>query len=169
MISCRSNIIASGPQLTTPMCLSQPGKLGIQLTRRDTLDHIHHLRWCITGWTTHKQMHIVRLHCQGFDFPLVSRTNLVDQFLQPLGHITNKHPATISRNPNKVICQPIDCMCSSPGLHRDGDYSIARSSSTLCGPYPGHTSQCQRTAVPTHGGPAFLPAASGGVSSRRIS
>jgi hypothetical protein len=79
----------------------------------------------------------------------------VDQFLQPLGHITNKHPATISRNPNKVVRQPIDCMCTSSGLHRDGDYSIARSSSTLCGPYTGHT--CQRTAVPTHGGRLSSP------------
>jgi hypothetical protein len=108
MITRRSNIIASGPQLATPVCLTQPGKPSIQLTRCDTLDHIHHLRWRITGWTTNKQMHMVRLRCQGFDFPVVCRTNLADQSLQSLGHIADKHPAMVSRNPNKVVCQPID-------------------------------------------------------------
>ena len=168
MISCRSNIIACGPQLAAPVCLAQPGKFGIQLTRCDTLDHIHHLCWRITGWTTDKQMHMVRLHCQGFDFPIVSRTDLADQSLQPLAHIPDKHLASVSRNPNKVVCQSIDCMCTSSGLHRDGDYSMVNSRRPLCGLHAaGRT--CQRTAVPTHGGPAFLPAASDGVSSRRTS
>jgi hypothetical protein len=168
VISHRSNIVASSPQLATPVRLAQPGEFGIQLTCRDTFDHIHHLRWRISGWTTNKQMHMIRLHCQRFDFPVISPTNLTHQFLQPLGHITHKHPTTVSRNPNKVVCQSIDCMSSSSGFHRDGDYSMAHS----CSPLPGlHVAGriCQRTTTPAHGGPAFLPTASGGVSSRRIS
>lgn len=168
MIPRRANIVASSPQLATPVCLAQPGEFGIQLACCDTFDHIHHLRWRITGWTTDKQMHMIRLHCQRFDFPVISCTNLADQFLQPLGHITHKYPATVSRNPNKVVCQPVDCMCTSSGLHRDGDYSIAHSRSPL---FRLHIASrtCQRTAIPAHGEPAFLPTASGGVSSRRIS
>ena len=168
MISRRSNVIASSPQLATPVRLTQSRELGIQLTRCDAFDHIHHLRWCITRRTTDEQMHMVRLHGQGFDFPIVCHTNLADQFLQPLAYITSKHLAAVSGNPNKVICQPIDCMCSSSGLHRDGDYSIAHSCRPPCELHIA-SRICQRTTIPTHGGPAFLPAASGGVSSRRIS
>jgi hypothetical protein len=64
-----------------------------------------------------------------------------------------------------VIRQSINRVRAPSSFH-DGDYSMARSRGPLRGPQvTGRT--IRRTAMPAFGGPAFLPAASGGVSSRR--
>jgi hypothetical protein len=61
-----------------------------------------------------------------------------------------------------VVGQSIDRVSSSPCLH-GGHYSITRSH------HPNVAYHYrQRTAVLACGGPAFLPAASDGVSGRRI-
>ena len=167
MFTRRSNIVASGPQFAPPVCSTQAGKLGIQLTRRNALDHIHHLRRRIAWWATDEQVHMVCLHGQGFYFPIPRHAYLTDQLLQPQSYITSQHLAAVARNPNEVMCQSVNRMCA-PSCFHDGDYSIARSCGPLCRlHFAGRANQ--RTALPVCGGPAFLPAASDGVSGRRIS
>jgi hypothetical protein len=65
-----------------------------------------------------------------------------------------------------VILQSIDRVCTTPCLH-DDDYRMTRLRGPLHGPHIADRLD-QRTDVPAFGRPAFLPAASGGVSSRRI-
>jgi len=168
VITRRSNIVPSGPQTSTPVRSTQARELSIQLPRCNALDHIHHLRWCITWRTADKQMHMVRSHCQRFYFPIPSRANLANQLFQPLRYIPSQHLAAVPGNPHEVICQSVDCMGTSSGLHHDPDYSMARSRGPHCGPHVAGR-PIQRTKAPAFGGPAFLPAASGGVSSRRFS
>jgi hypothetical protein len=168
VIASRPNIVAIRPQLATPVRPTQARKLGVQLPRRDALDHVHHLRWCITRWATDKQVHVVYSHRQCFYLPIPRRANLTDQLLQPSRHIPVEYLAPIAGYPDKVVCQSVDRMRTTPGFLHAGDYSMARSCGPLRGPHvAGRTKQ--RTAVPAFGGPAFLPAASGGVSSRRFS
>ena len=81
-------------------------------------------------------------------------------------NIPIQDPTAIARNPDKVIGQSIDCMGATSCLH-GADYIMTRARGPLRGPHSaGHAS---RSLFPPCGGPAFLPAASGGVSSRRIS
>jgi hypothetical protein len=75
---------------------------------------------------------------------------------------------SVAWNPDKVICQSINRVCTTSRFHHESNYSMVRSRGPLHGPHvAGHT--IQRTAVSAFGGPAFLPAASGGVSNRRFS
>ena len=166
MLSSRSNIIPISPQLTSPVRSAQSGKLRVQFSRCDTLHHIHHLCWRISRRTTDEQMHVIRLYGQCFNLPTPCRANLLDQLLQPQPHIARQHPAAIAGYPDKVIRQSVNRMGASSSLHI-GHYSMGRSRGPLCGPH-GARRTSQRTAVPAKGGPAFLPAASGGVSSRRF-
>jgi hypothetical protein len=168
VITSRTDIVAISPQFASPMRPTQPGKLSIQLPRCDTLHYVHHLRRCITRRTTDKQVHMVHSHCQRLHLPVSRCANLTDQFLQPLRYISNKHLAPVARYPDKVVCQSVDRMGTTSGSLHVGDYSIARLRGPFHGPHvAGRTKQ--RTAVPAFGGPAFLPAASGGVSSRSFS
>ena len=168
VIASRSNIVAIGPQLAAPMRPTQPRKLSIQFPRRDALHYVHHFRRCITGRTTDKQVYVVYSHSQRFYLPIPRRANLTNQFLQPSPHIPGEYLAPIAGYPDKMVCQSVDRMCTTSGFLHAGDYSMARSRGPLRGPHvAGRTKQ--RMAVPAFGGPAFLPAASGGVSSRRIS
>jgi hypothetical protein len=168
VIASRTHIVAIGPQFAAPMRSTQPRKLGIQLPRRDALQCIHHLRRCITGRTTDKQVYVIYSHCQRFYLPVPRRANLTDQFLQPSRYIPCEYLAPIAGYPDKMVCQSVDRMCTTSGLLHSGDYSIARSRGPLRGSHvAGRTKQ--RTVAPAFGGPAFLPAASDGVSSRRIS
>jgi hypothetical protein len=163
MITCRPYIVASSPQLAAPMRPTQAGKLSVQLPCRNTLQDIHHLRRRISRRTTNKQVHMIRPHRQCFHFPVPRCANLADQFLQPLCYVPRQYLAAVPWNPDEVVGQSIDCVSSSPCFH-GSDYSITRSRhpNVAC-------SHRQRTAVLACRGPAFLPAASGGVSGRRIS
>jgi hypothetical protein len=167
VITCRPNVVAIGPQLATPVRPTQPWVLSIQLPRCDTLDHVHHLCRRISRRTTDQQVHVVRLHCQRFYFPIVACTYLADQPLQPLGYISSQYLAPVARYPHKVIRQSVNRMCTASGFHHNGDYSIARSSGPLRERHIADRAS-QPAALLTCLGPAFLPAASGGVSSRRI-
>ncbi len=190
MLASRAHIITIRPQLTAPMRAAQVGKCGIQFSCGETLDDIHHFGWGIPRWTTHKQMHVVSLNGQRFHLPFPTRADLLDQLLQSPSHIARKHSSTIPRNPDKVIGQSIDRMCTTSCFH-DSDYSTTRLCGPLRGPHIADFLSIERhfyarwrgplrgpyvadrslkcTAVPAFGGPAFLPAASGGVSSRRLS
>ena len=168
VIASRSNIVTISPQLAAPMRPTQLRKLSIQLPRRDTLHDVHHFCRCITRWATDKQVYVVYSHRQRFYLPVPRCANLTDQFLQPSRHIPGEYLTPIAGNPDKMVCQSVDCMCTTPSFLHAGDYSMARSRGPLRGSHAAsHTKQ--RMAVPAFGGPAFLPAASGGVSSRRSS
>jgi len=168
VITSRTDIVAIGPQFAAPMRPTQPWELSIQLPRCDTLHNVHHLRRCITRRTTDKQVHVVHSHCQRLHLPVSRRANLADQLLQPLRYISNKYPAPVARYPHKVVCQSVDRMGTTSSSLHVGDYSMARLRGPFHRPHVAGRLQ-QRTAVPAFGGPAFLPAASGGVSSRRFS
>jgi len=162
MVTCRPYVVASSPQLATPMRLAQAWKLSVQLPRCNTLQHIHHLCGRIPRRTTDKQVYMIRPHRQCLHFPVPRCTNLADQFLQPPRHIPRQYLATVPRNPNKVVGQSIDRVCSPPRFH--GTYY-----STTLSHHPNVAYlDRQGTAVLACGKPAFLPAASGGVSGRRI-
>jgi hypothetical protein len=167
MFSSRTHVVAIRPQFPTPVRPSQPRILGIQFPRRDAFDHPHHLGWGISRWATDKQMHMVSLHCQCFHLPIPRPTYLPYQLIQLLGHITLQHFAPVARDPDKVIRQSINRMCTSPCLH-DGGYSTNRLRGPLCGPHVACRSQW-RDNTPACGGPVFLPGASAGVSNRRLS
>jgi hypothetical protein len=66
-----------------------------------------------------------------------------------------------------VVCQSIDRMCATSCLHML-DYSITRLRAPLHRAHIANRGD-YRTAAPAFGGPAFLPTASGGVSSRNLS
>jgi len=168
VITCRTNIVAISPQLAAPVRPTQARELRVQLSCCQALDHVHHLRRRIAWRTTDKQMHVVLSYCQCLYLPISRRADLTYQLLQPPSNVPGEHCATVAGYPDKVICQPIDCMCASSGFHHDGDYSMARSRGPLRGPHIASRAT-QKTAAPAFGGPAFLPAASGGVSSRRFS
>jgi len=162
MVTCRPYTVASSPQLPAPMRPAQAWKLSVQLPRCDTLQHIHHLRRRIPRRTTDKQVYMIRPHRQCLHFPVPRCANLTDHFLQPPRHIPRQHLAAVPRNPNKVVGQPIDRVCSTPCFH-GSHYSTTRSH------HPDVAYHYrQRAAVLACGGPAFLPAASSGVSGRRI-
>ena len=166
MLACRTNIVAISPQLATPVRAPQTRKLRIQLSRSDTLDHVHHSCRSVARRTTDKQVHMVFLNRQCFDLPIPRRTDLANQFLQPSCDIANQDPTTVARNPDKVIGQPVYCMSATTCLH-SADYSISAPRGPLRGPHVARRYR-RRASVSAFGGPAFLPAASGGVSSRRI-
>jgi len=167
MFTCRSHIVSISPQLTTPVCLIQLRKLSIQLTCSVTLYHIHNSRRGITRRTTDKQMHMVLLYSQCLHLPIPRSTNFSYQLLQPLGYVSCQYLTTIAWNPDVVICQPVDRMSTSPRFH-NCLYSITRSHSLQYGSlFVGCPNQ--QGALPAFGRPAFLPAASGGVSSRSLS
>ena len=168
VIASRSNIVAIGPQLAAPMRPTQLRKLGIQLPRCDTLHYVHHFRRCVIRRTTDKQVHVIYPHRQRFYLPAPRRANLTDQFLQPSRYIPSEYLAPITGYPDKMVCQSVNRMCTTSGFLHAGDYSMARSRGPLRGSHVAGRAK-QRTAVPAFGGPAFLPAASGGVSSRRFS
>ncbi len=117
MVTCRPYVVASSPQLAAPMRPAQAWKLSVQLPRCDTLQHIHHLCGHIPRRTTDKQVYMIRPHRQCLHFPVPRCTNLADQFLQPPRHIPRQYLAAVPRNPNKVVGQPIDRVCSPPCFH----------------------------------------------------
>ena len=166
MLACRANIVASSPQLASPVHALQARIFGVQLTRGDAFDHIHHLCGRISGRTTDKQVYVVFLYRQRLDLPVARRTDLTNQFLQPSCDIANQHLTTVARNPDKVIGQPVYRMCAttcfhSAQLYHDPLHAVhyaARTSLDIIAREP---------RFPPCGGPAFLPAASDGVSSRR--
>jgi hypothetical protein len=162
MIACRPYIIASCPQLAAPVRSTQAWELSVQLPRRNALQHIHHLRGRISRRTTDEQVYVIQPHRQYFHFPVPRCANLADQFLQPLRYISRQHLAAIPWYPDEVVGQSVDCVSSSPCFH-GSHYSITRSHHPNVA-YHHH----QRTAVLARRGPAFLPAASDGVSGRRI-
>jgi len=168
VIAGRSNIVAISPQLATPMRPTQPRKLGIQLAHRHALHYVHHLRRRITGRTTDEQVYVIYFHRQRFYLPVPRRANLTDEVLQSLRYIPSKYLPPIAGYPDKMVCQSVDRVCTTSGFLHAGDYSMARSRGPLRGSHAAGRKK-QRTAVPAFGGPAFLPAASGGVSSRRLS
>ncbi len=162
MVTCRPYVVASSPQLAAPMRPAQAWKLSVQLPRCDTLQHIHHLCGRIPRRTTDKQVYMIRPHRQCLHFPVPPCANLANQFLQPPRHIPRQYLAAVPGNPNKVVGQPIDRVSSPPCFH-GSYYNTTRSH------HPNVAYHYrQRTAVLACGGPAFLPAASGGVSGRRI-
>jgi hypothetical protein len=166
MLASGANIIAIGPQLASPVRASQARKLSIQLSGSNALDDIHHLCRSVAGWTTDKQVHMIYLDCQRLNQPLPRLADIANQFLQSLCNISLQYLTAIARNPYKVIGQSIDCMGATACFH-SADYIMTRARGPLRGPHSaGHAS---RSLFPPCGGPAFLPAASGGVSSRRIS
>ena len=167
MLACRTNVIAISPQLATPMRALQTRKLRIQLSRTDALDHVHHSCRSIARRTTDKQVHMVFLNRQRLDFPVSRRTDLANQFLQPLCDIANQDLTTVARDPDKVVSQPIDCVSATTCLH-SADYNTLAPRGPLRGPHVARRYR-RRASVSAFGGPAFLPAASGGVSSRRTS
>jgi hypothetical protein len=65
-----------------------------------------------------------------------------------------------------VICQSVDCMGATTCFH-DPDYIMTCLHSPLRGSHTAH--HASRSLLPPCSEPAFLPTASGGVSSRRIS
>ena len=165
MIASRSNIVAICPQPAAPVRSAQPWILSIQLSRGDALDHIHHSRWRLPRWTANKQMHMVGLDRQCLYFPSSRDAYPSDQLFQLVDHISYQNLAAVPRNPNKVIGQTINRMCTTPCLHATG-YNTTRSRSPLRGPHIA-SRPSRWGSTPASGGPAFLPGASAGVSSRR--
>ena len=162
MLASGANIVAISPQLASPVRASQARKLSIQLSGSNALEDIHHLCRSVARWTTDKQVHMIYLNCQCLNKPLPRLADLSNQLLQPLCDITLQYLTSVARNPDKVISQSIDCMGATACFH-GADYIMTRSRGPLRGPHvAGHAS---RLLFPPFGGPAFLPAASGGVSS----
>ena len=167
MFTSRPNVIPVRPQLPTPVCPAQTRKLAVQLLRCQALDHVHHPCWRFSWRTTDEQVDVIHLYRQRFYLPIPRRTDLADHYIQSLGHFFPQHLPTIPRNPDEVICQTVYCMRASSCFHSQ-NYSMARSRGPHCAPHVAGRGD-YRAAVPAFGGPAFLPTASGGVSSRRIS
>jgi hypothetical protein len=166
MLASRANIVAVSPQLAAPVRASQARKFSVQLSGSNVLDDVHHFCRSIAGWTTDKQVDMVRTDCQCFNQPLPRLADLTNQLLQPLRDIPLQYLTAVARNPDKVIGQPVDCMGATACFH-GVDYIMTRSRGPLRGPHVA--GRASRSPFPPYGGPAFLPAASGGVSSRRIS
>jgi len=167
MFARRTNIVPISPQLATPMRALQTRKLRIQLSRSNAFNHVHHSCRSIARRTTDKQVHVVFLNRQRLDLPVPRRTDLTNQSLQPSCNIANQDLTTVARNPDKVIGQPVYCMSATTCFHT-ADYSILAPRGPLRGPHVARRYR-RRASVSAFGGPAFLPAASGGVSSRRTS
>jgi len=167
MLTSRSDIVSVGPQFAAPVCPLETRKFSVQLSRCDTLDHVHHLRWGIARRTADEQVHVIDADRQSFYLPISRLADFADQILQPRPNFTTQHLTSVARNPDKVICQSVDGMCTTSRFHTL-DYRMTRLRGPFHGPHGAQLDDyCSRS--PAFGGPAFLPTASGGVSSRSIS
>ena len=166
MLTSRPNIATICPQLSSPVRAPQSWKFAVQLSCSDTFEYIHHMRWCISRRTTSKQIHMIRLYSTSFHFPILGSTYGSDHHFQSWRHLSYQYPMSISRYPNKVVSQMVNCMPTSLHFH-DCGYNTTRLRGPLRRPHvasrPG-----RQSSTPTFIWPAFLPGAGTGVSSRRL-
>jgi len=133
MIPSRANIVPIGPQLPAPVRSAQAGKLLIQFSGCDTLQHIHHFRWGVARRTADKQVDMVNLYCQRFYLPCSPCADLSNQSVQPICHLFPQHLTAVPRYPDKVVRQSIDRVCASSRSHLDNYHSKTRSRAPLRG------------------------------------